>query len=441
MRWGHTGGGVQRMKFAWIGAALAGLVLAAASCSAKEAPPEAAEQAAADESSQPVAADAAIATDGQGQCYVADSSDVRWVLADWIKSVAICFSENQCSDADKPGSKTCYKWALGAEAPALMWPPVLTAAPPPGQCYRRSLEEGANGWILEDDFSYTTCRLADSCNGGLGRPDLLTCYKWATAPDALGAQYRTTSPRPASTATDWGTSGLPACYWRNEATQGWEPMEIYSEVKCFRMDSCSGGSAHSGGGCYKWSKGRDAEALPWRGLKSASGKPAPLIDGLFELFGACPGEGCGLGDWRAFGPVNLMADSIAGAPVVATVPDGEWVTVVKSIDRVAPQRGVVLKDSDEVYAGDEIWAVGYEGEGIVTAWRGGDLVSVNGSDEDVVRWDQVPEQVAPKPRSGWWVQVRRASGQTGWVRDGGGFGCIGAIDPPPECEDRNTAQQ
>ena len=101
----------------------------------------------------------------------------------------------------------------------------------------------------------------------------------------------------------------------------------------------------------------------------------------------------------------------------------------------------MLKDSDEVYAGDEIWAVGYEGEGIVTAWRGGDLVSVNGSDDDVVRWDQIPEPAAPKPRAGWWVQVRRANSQTGWVRDGGGFGCIGAIDPPPECEERNTAQQ
>ena len=439
MRRGHTGGGVQRMRFGWIGAALAGLVLAAASCSAKEAPPEAAEQAAADASSQ--AADAAIATDGHGQCYVSnrDSSGADyWLLAGDVKTVAACLAEDSCDGRNAPGRPPCSKWALDAEAPALAWPALLTDVPP-GQCYSR--EDGVEGWILRDDFSYANCRLYDSCNGGLGSSDELKCFKWATAPDALGAQYRTTSPRPTSTATDWSTSGLPACYWRSEATQEWELAGIYTEVRCFRMDSCSGGSAHSGGGCYKWSKGRDAEALPWRGLKSASGKPAPLIDGLFELFGACPGEGCGLGDWRAFGPVKLMADSIAGAPVVATVPDGEWVTVVKSIDRVAPQRGVVLKDSDEVYAGDEIWAVGYEGEGIVTAWRGGDLVSVNGSDEGVVRWDQIPESAAPKPRAGWWVQVRRASGQTGWVRDGGGFGCIGAIDPPPECDERNTVQQ
>jgi hypothetical protein len=433
---------VQRMRFAWIGAALVGLALAAAGCSAKEAPPEGAKQAPADASSLVIPAGAAIATDGEGQCYVLNrniSGVEYWLLADDVQTVAACFGENNCNGHKNPPWRTaCYKWALDAEAPPMNWPSVLTDVPP-GQCYFR--EDGAGGWVLQDDLSYGKCRLYDSCNGGLGNPDELACYKWATAPDALGAQYRTTSQRAPSTATDWGTSGLPACYWRSEATQSWEPVGIYSEVQCFRMDSCSGGSAQSGGGCYKWSKGRDAEALPWKGLKSATGKPSPLVDGLFELFGACPGEGCGLGDWRAFGPVQLLADSVAGAPVVATVPDGEWVEVIKSIDRVAPQRGVVLKDSDEVYAGDEIWAVGYEGEGIVTVWRGGDLVSVGGGDEDVVRWDEIPKQAATSPRAGWWVQVRRASGQTGWVLDGGGFGCIGAIDPPPECEEGSAPPQ
>ncbi|MEQ1780419.1 MAG: hypothetical protein ABMA14_03605 [Hyphomonadaceae bacterium] len=429
------------MRFAWIAAVLTAVAFSAAGCSPNEAPPPAAKAAPANATAQAVPADASIATDGQGQCYVLNRNNSgvdHWLLAGDVKTVAACLAEDGCDGRNAPGRPACSKWALGEEAPALTWPPVLTAVPP-GQCYSREGREEA--WSLRADFSYANCRLYDSCNGGLGTSDELTCFKWATAPDALGAQYRTTSVRPPSTATDWGTSGFPSCYWRNDVAQGWEPMEIYSEVICFRMDSCSGGSAQSGGGCYKWSKGRDAEALPWRGLKPASGKPSPLVDGLFELFGACPGEGCGLGDWRAFGPVKLLADSIAGAPVVTTVPDGEWVTVVKSIDRVAPQRGVVLKDSDEVYAGDEIWAVGYEGEGIVTVWRGGDLVSVGGSDEDVVRWDQIPEQAAPKPRAGWWVQVRRANGQNGWVLNGGGFGCIGAIDPPPECDQRNTARQ
>ena len=56
------------------------------------------------------------------------------------------------------------------------------------------------------------------------------------------------------------------CYWM-ETHSGefrWVALRAsYDKQRCFEADSCSGGLGGSGGGCYKWSEGPEADAVPW----------------------------------------------------------------------------------------------------------------------------------------------------------------------------------
>jgi len=65
------------------------------------------------------------------------------------------------------------------------------------------------------------------------------------------------------------------CYWQSNVSGEWEFQEGLTFEQCYEQDSCSGGLGQSGGGCYKWADGPDAEPSPWDNAEAASDTSAP----------------------------------------------------------------------------------------------------------------------------------------------------------------------
>lgn len=187
---------------------------------------------------------------------------------------------------------------------------------------------------------------------------------------------------------------------------------------------------------------RDRETATQQAQEFLPDGGPPVVNGLYEARGACPFEGCSLGELRARGPVELQERPQPSAPVVATVPRGEWVSTVESIHRLRPTRGVVAEtfevqvgehETRLIEAGDVVYVTDYYGEGEVELWRRGERFGDMGAS---INWeDYSDEQRAADAAAGagWWIEVRRENGQTGWVLNGGDFDCLGVIDAPEAC--------
>jgi hypothetical protein len=287
------------------------------------------------------------------------------------------------------------------------------------QCYWLS-NEGA-GWVARPDLAEAElCFEMDSCSGGVGLSGG-GCYKWAVASNAsatpwsdLGFQTLARED-PAATTEAAG----PACYVQDGAT--WSAYTwINREAQCFLRDRCSGGAGDDQERrCYKWAMSAEAPALRWsRTLthpRLAEDVPPPdeIYDGSYEMTSDCPEQGCSYGPAQFSANTPLYADQNARSRVIATIPPSECALKTGSDGlRSAPQRGVVLETNERFVAGDVIYLTNYEGEGYSTIWRRGEYIS-DFQDEVAVRWDDDPDD----PREGYWVEVRRANGQLGWVRN------------------------
>lgn len=274
---------------------------------------------------------------------------------------------------------------------------------------------------------------------------------------ACGTRGPVSAPSAASAAqvADPASQVAAACYRR--WTDGWQPAEgDVDERGCFLYNHHNnhGCPASSDGepGCYKWATGAEAPALPWRVLdlpsRLAADVPPPLTHGLIRTGGACPF--CVLRRWRAVAPTPLLAEPNADARIVNTIAADEWVTAFESFAMVSPRRGIVLNDEDfagsqyydgeklELRAGDIVYFL-YDSDAdtpLAMVWRGGREIEIDMDDPTLVRWDPPAPRSAPdNPHAGWWVQMRRANGQTGWVRDPGesDFSCMTDYDPPDFC--------
>jgi hypothetical protein len=116
------------------------------------------------------------------------------------------------------------------------------------------LSNTGEGWVEFSGVDQAGCFSLDSCSGGEGASGG-GCYKWASGADAPARPWR-----------DY--AGAPACYWLSNAGDGWVELGGIDQAGCFNLDSCSGGEGASGGGCYKWSRGHEAPALPWFGREA-----------------------------------------------------------------------------------------------------------------------------------------------------------------------------
>jgi hypothetical protein len=167
-------------------------------------------------------------------------------------------------------------------------------------------------------------------------------------------------------------------------------------------------------------------------VTSAADQGPPTINGIYIEKGACPGEGCYLkGKIKAREAVSLYQEKRSDSPVLATIEPDEWVEILGTEDRLVPLAG---KDRA---TGEVVYLLGYEGEGCSTLWNKGKLSSWCDNDGDLsndsVVWSTPAESTDTS--LGFWVNVKRANGQAGWLgEDGNGsFACSGYQDRDPDC--------
>lgn len=158
----------------------------------------------------------------------------------------------------------------------------------------------------------------------------------------------------------------------------------------------------------------------------------PTVNGVYVQHNTCPGEGCTFDFyWRATVSVPLHETADDNSKIVATIAPKENVQALTGDYSVAPVRGVAQRDLKglidgnnqdvEMKKGDVVFLLGDAGEGTFDAWYEGKLMSTSlDFPLDALALDTKLED---RPRSVWWVQLKRASGQTGWVRDPKDFDC------------------
>ena len=191
---------------------------------------------------------------------------------------------------------------------------------------------------------------------------------------------------------------------------------------------------------------------PWLQTQATlpDGGPPVDADGFYNGVGSCPGEACDVATWHVMREsVALYAQPNRTAAVVATLSAGEWVRAGERVHRLRPLRGVVVGEVENAQGGegrrlevgDVVYTVDYEGEGWVALWRRGDFFSWDGS-SDGIRWDEIDEAQDEADRAGgggWWLQMHRENGQTGWML-GEHLTCSPG-DPTDECRERNQQDE
>jgi hypothetical protein len=146
----------------------------------------------------------------------------------------------------------------------------------------------------------------------------------------------------------------------------------------------------------------------WAGLAScpcASGRDADRPPKVFVDVGACPFECCTYREWTVRKSVRLL-DQPNGMHVVGALHKGEAVQgltgevistpIAVKVNRALP--GTPIK------AGDTFYVLHYDGEGDWKVWFRGETTFVNQSVVNV-----------PRPKSEWWVKVRKSAGVVGWA--------------------------
>ena len=164
----------------------------------------------------------------------------------------------------------------------------------------------------------------------------------------------------------------------------------------------------------------------------------PLVDGVYIVPDACPGEGCDLsGKIRALAATDLYDKPGKGASVTGRLPESEWVTIAGTEEHLVPRRGVVREARGSFAAGDVVYLLSSQGEGCMDAWIKGAPGSWcdpdTGLDPDSPVLDLDP-LAADAAGLGLWVRVKRETGEMGWVKDVyDDFDCANPHDRGPEC--------
>jgi formylglycine-generating enzyme required for sulfatase activity len=161
----------------------------------------------------------------------------------------------------------------------------------------------------------------------------------------------------------------------------------------------------------------------------------PVVNGFYEIQGRPCTKDCP--DVLAVQPTALRKSAHPDAPIVATTGRHEWLSWIGEINRMRPVRGVVPKSMQQrdydgktidftageiVYLIDgrayddvpdqALWLRGATIRQRVPGFEQGDEVSL------IVDWQtrsEEQEKADVAAGAGWWAQVRRDNGQTGYV--------------------------
>ena len=179
-------------------------------------------------------------------------------------------------------------------------------------------------------------------------------------------------------------------------------------------------------------QGEATVTAPPAGGASPADQGPPTVNGIYIDKGACPGEGCYLeSKIKAREAAALYQEKRADSPVLATIEPDEWVEILSTEDRVVPVPGT------DRATGERVYMLGYEGEGCSTVWKKGELSSWCDDDGDLsndsIVWSGPVDSTDTS--LGFWVEVKRANGQTGWLGQDStrSFACTGYQDRDPDC--------
>ncbi|MGH7517074.1 MAG: hypothetical protein ACREOC_06345 [Gemmatimonadales bacterium] len=154
--------------------------------------------------------------------------------------------------------------------------------------------------------------------------------------------------------------------------------------------------------------------------------PEPFIDR-----GLCPFECCTYREWTARTPVRVVGQEGEPGPTRFTLRPGERFTALGGNVHL-PRAGIaiavdtVTMDGDSVHPpvllrpGDTVYVLTYLGEGMYHVWYQGAVRETFGfwpaPDEDTTRaGTPYPGRLLRSAEEHWWVQVRTAGGERGWV--------------------------
>jgi hypothetical protein len=183
-----------------------------------------------------------------------------------------------------------------------------------------------------------------------------------------------------------------------------------------------------------------ASAATAFGQQNAAGPPMP-----FHEAGVCPSECCIYREWTALKRANAWRSyDETGSPRVFAVTPGERLTAMSGIV-ITSEPGVVRivtptpievtsrrfprapAEKILLETGDTLYILARYAEGELAGWSSGRLLERVGG-VHFLSADQCRQRpgwcagiVEREPESAWWVKVRNARGQIGWVRGEGGF--------------------
>ncbi len=133
---------------------------------------------------------------------------------------------------------------------------------------------------------------------------------------------------------------------------------------------------------------------------------------VFVDVGGCPVECCRYGEW-VVEEKTIVSDQPNGKRVLNTLSKGDFVTALKGEVISKPIATKADRDIPEtpIKTGDTFYVLHYEGEGYWKVWFRGKTTHA----PDYGRSD------FPRPKAEWWVKIKDAHGQIGWVLQHGNF--------------------
>jgi hypothetical protein len=149
---------------------------------------------------------------------------------------------------------------------------------------------------------------------------------------------------------------------------------------------------------------------------------------------ACPFECCKYGQWVATKDVKSFSFHSTRSLASKVVRKGErvlaqtGVVVTTRLGRMVAMRSIQLGEGRkrvEVPKGDVFYVLHYLGEGSFAFWYNGETYSDSRYLEPTSREPRSIEgsgaSLLQAPEWEWWIQIRRSTGRTAWVKGNGGF--------------------
>lgn len=159
-------------------------------------------------------------------------------------------------------------------------------------------------------------------------------------------------------------------------------------------------------------------------------RAAPPAPHMMDITGQCFDGSCMLKRWVTRAPAQLRDDHLLAAPVVAEIPAGAELNLIRMLVEVTPRRAVVVFDHGRFFTGDEFYLLNSLGEGYQRVWHYGDIMEqdMTGLSTFQMRADVDRSRCASPspdcwaetsgyPEERWWAQVETESGVRGWIRD------------------------